>query len=186
MAPPPHDRGKISEYRMLEIRAENRNSDKPMNINNRIIGEMCEKVGIDIPTVLLGYQIHFAYKVSTVNLIVKEGVQIDRYLRYEPFIFNEEIEVKSITQAGVKEVTMVVMGLDYAINDNVMFEYIKSFGGKIVSNKVIYSKDKQGPFKGLMNGERKYLVDMSLTHCNMGTYHYISESKVKIILKGNI
>ena len=140
---------------MLEIKAESKNVERPMTINSRFIGEICERIGIDIPAILSGYQIHFSYKASIVNLLVKEGIQMERFIRHEPFSLNEELEIKSITQAGVKEVTIVVMGLDFSIEDKVMFDYVRSFGRCIVSDRVIYSKDKQGPFKGLLNGERK-------------------------------
>ena len=80
---------------------------------------------------------------------------------------------------------MVVMGLDFLVEDNIMFDYVKKFGGKIVSEMVIYGKDKQGPFRGMLNGERKYLIDMSEAVCGMGTYHYIGNNKVKILYRGN-
>ena len=185
MAPPPHDRGKNSDNTMIEIKVESRNTERPMNINSRTVGDICNMIGIDIPVILFGYQIHFSYRSSIVNLFVKDGVPIEQYIRREPFPLNDELEVKSITQAGVKEVTIVVMGLDFMVEDEVMMEYIKSFGGVIKSDRVIYSKDKQGPFKGLLNGERRYLVDMSGALCNMGTYHHIGENKVKVIYKGN-
>ena len=110
---------------------------------------------------------------------MKNNISLERFIRRDPFVLNDDCEIKSATQAEVKEVIMVVMGLDFAVEDEIMFEYIRSFGGIMVSENVVYSRDKQGPFKGLLNGERKYLVDMSGATCNMGTYHLIGENKVK-------
>ena len=37
----------------------------------------------------------------------------------------------------------------------------------------------------MLNGERKYVVDMSNSLCDMGTYHHLGGNKVKIIYRGN-
>ena len=66
--------------------------------------------------------------------------------------------MKSIKPAGSQEVTMVVLGLDFMGEEKVIFDYIEKFGGKMVNTNVIYSRDKQGPFRGMLNGKKKYLV----------------------------
>ena len=54
-----------------------------------------------------------------------------------------------------------------------------------MTKQAVYGRDKEGPFKGMLNGERKYVVDMSNALCDMGTYHYLGGNKVKIIYRGN-
>ena len=152
---------------MLEIKVESRNIERPMIINSRTVAEICEVIDVNIPEILIGYQIHYAYRSSIVNLLMKDDVILERYIRRQPTILSDDLEIRSVTQAGVKDVTMVVMGLDFSVGDETTFEYIKIFGGVVISDKVNYSRDKQGPFKGLLNGECKYLVDMSGAMCSM-------------------
>ena len=51
------------------------------------------------------------------------------------------------------------------------------------SQKVIYEIDKEGPFTGLYNGDRRYLVDFS-TGRNMGSYHLIDGVKIRVSYSG--
>ena len=183
--PLPSNGFKEKEKVMLEIKIDSLVMGRPMTINSRTVSEICDEVKMDIHSVLKGYQIHYAYRSSIVKLLLKDNIPFDRFIRREPFKLNEELEVKSIKQAGAQEITMVVLGLDFGVDDKVMFKYVESFRGQMVSNNVIYGKDKQGPFKGLLNGERKYLVNMDDVVCGMGTYHYLGDSKVKILYKGN-
>ena len=179
----PQIRGR--ERQILEIKIESRVSGRPMIMNSSTVAEICEKINMEIPRTVYGYQIHYAYRSSIVNLLVKDGVPYEQYIRREPFNLNSDLEITSIKPAGNQEVTLVVLGLDFMVDDSVIFNYVEKFGGKMVSQNVIYGRDRQGPFKGLLNGERKYLVDMSDAVCSMGTYHFIGKSKVKILYKGN-
>ena len=116
-APPPPDRGKNSERVVLEIKVESRVTDKPMLINSQIVSEICDHLSIEIKNIVLGYQIQYSYRTSTVNIFLKNNTQIEKFLRREPVIMNEFLEIRSVLQAGVKDVTMVVMGLDFMTED---------------------------------------------------------------------
>ena len=102
---------------MLEIKLESRDNSKPMIVNSRIVSQICEEIDLNIQGVLSGYQIHYAYRMSVIKLLMKENVNLDRYIRCEPFAISEDLEVKSIKMSGSHEVTMVVLGLDFSVPD---------------------------------------------------------------------
>ena len=108
-----------------------------MVVNSRTVAEICDTINLEIPRVIYGYQIHYAYKTSIVNLLIKESCPFELYIRREPFDLNEDIVVTSIKPAGNQEVTMVVLGLDFSVDDDIMFKYIESFGGKMISKNVV-------------------------------------------------
>ena len=55
--------------------------------------------------------------------------------------------------------------------------------GKVVSDKVVYDTDKDGPFKGMKNGDRKYYMDFT-NGINLGSYHIIDGAKAWISYSG--
>ena len=89
-----------------------------------------------------------------------------------------------IRPAGKKDVTVTVDGLDFNTPDSFIIDYLNKFG-VVLSNNVVYTKYDSGPFKGKFNGERKYQVDFSKSNRQMGTYHIIDGSKVRIFYRGN-
>ena len=81
-----------------------------------------------------------------------------------------------------KEVTVSIRGLNFNTPDSLVMAYLKKHGD-VVSDKVIYDVAKEGPFKGLKNGDRKYLVDFSKGR-NLGSYHIIDGSRIEIRYQG--
>lgn len=53
-----------------------------------------------------------------------------------------------------------------------------------MSNKIIYDTDKIGPMKGIRNGDRKYLMDMSNMKKTLGSFHIFDGSRVSIMYSG--
>ena len=91
----------------------------------------------------------------------------------------------SIKKVGTQEVNLFVLGLDFSLNKKVIYGYLERFGGKFMTRNMIWNRDKQGPFKGLLNSERKYMFDISDVGCDMWTYHYLGSNKLKILYKEN-
>ena len=81
---------------------------------------------------------------------------------------------------------MTVSGLDFNTPDTLVKCYIGKFGGKLVSQEVIYGKHGDGPLKSFFNGERKYNVEFKDSAKPMGTYHFLDGAKVRIFYRGNI
>ena len=77
---------------------------------------------------------------------------------------------------------VTIQGLNFNTPDGLVREYLSKHG-RVVSNKVVYEKDKTGPFEGLYNGNRRYLVDFTLGK-NLGSYHIIDGSKVHVSYAG--
>ena len=67
-----------------------------------------------------------------------------QYLRRDPFPLNSELEVKYMKRARNQEVTLVVLGLNFTTEDEVIFDYTRKFGGTRVNINVTYVRDKQG------------------------------------------
>ena len=61
-------------------------------------------------------------------------------------------------------------------------EYLVLFG-KVVKPVAVYVINKEGPFAGLKNGDRKYMIDFSGGK-NLRTYHLIDGTKVHISYPG--
>ena len=55
----------------------------------------------------------------------------------------------------------------------------------MVSKNVIYARHGEGPFRGKLNGDRKYKVDMTAATSTMGTYHYLDGERVRVYYRGN-
>jgi hypothetical protein len=64
---------------------------------------------------------------------------------------------------------VTVAGVDFDTPDTLIQEYIKKFGGKLMSQYVSYGRYFEGPFIGKINNERKYQVDFSDSKRKMGT-----------------
>ena len=64
-----------------------------------------------------------------------------------------------------------------------MIEYVNKHG-KVMNNKVIYETEREGPLKGIKNGNRKYLVDFSNSEHNLGSFHIIDGANVSVMYVG--
>ena len=87
-----------------------------------------------------------------------------------------------IKPANMSEVTMLVKNLDFNTPDSLVIDYLNKHG-RVMNDKVIYEKDRDGPFKGLFNGNRKYLVDFT-KGTNAGSYHILDGAKVMMSYPG--
>ena len=81
-----------------------------------------------------------------------------------------------------REVTVCIRSLNLNTPDNLIFDYLNKFG-QVMSSKVVYYEDREGPLKGLRNGDRNYLVDFTNDR-NMGTFHIIDEANVLVNYTG--
>ena len=65
----------------------------------------------------------------------------------------------TIRPAGRRDVIVTVAGVDFDTPDTLIQEYIKKFGGKLMSQDVSYGRYFEGLFIGKIKNERKYQVD---------------------------
>ena len=111
-------------------------------------------------------------------------MDLDRFCKDEIFEVSEGIKTSFIRPAGRKDVTVSIKGIKFNTPDGLIIEYLNKHG-EVVSNEVIYEKFKDGPFKGKMNGIRKYQVDFSKgNRLNLVSFHLINRAKVSIRYPG--
>ena len=96
--------------------------------------------------------------------------------------------MKTLIKTGVikpmdrREVEVMLRGLNINTPDSSVVHYLSQFG-KIVKEEVIYLKNREGPFMGLKNGDRKYFLDFTGGR-NLDSFHIIDGAKVTISYPG--
>ena len=161
---------------VLEINLESENNaDK---IDSDAIANLLQTLGILQPD-LEGYQISGKKKLF---VWLKDGIDLTKYCRDECYRVTTGVKTVLIKPMDNKEVVVRVKGININTPDTLLFSYLSHFG-KLVSQKVIYDTDKEGPLKGLKNGDRKYKMDFS-NGINMGTFHLIDGASIMISYSG--
>ena len=168
---------------VLEITLEknNKNNDVWFDLDPESTARLLQILGIDIKSQVQGCQV----KQRVLSVWMAEGISLDRFCKEESIKVNKDIRTRMIRPAGKVDVTVTIYGLDFNTPDTFVFEYLKKFG-RVVKDEVIYARYPDGPLKGKYNGERRYQVDFSKSNQqDMGTYHIIDSSKVRIFYLGN-
>lgn len=170
---------------VLEIEVEKENFEDEMFLDQDRIAKLLGTIGMNINTNVEGYQISYRGKYGKIAVWCKDGLDLHRFCRREIFQVCRGVNTRNIRPAGRPDVTVTVIGLDYNTPDSLVQEYITKFGGKLISNSVIYGRHGEGPFKGKVNGERKYQVDFTSSTKSMGTYHYLDGERLRVYYMGN-
>ena len=147
---------------VLEITLEKREKDADIFLDQDSVARLLKSIGMDVQTQMEGYQIQFNGRTSIVSVWAAKGLNLERFCKAEAINVTKGVMTGMIRPSGRKDVTVTVSGLDFNTPDSLVFEYIKRFGGIIISNNVIYTKFSEGPFKGKCNGERKYQWDQKM------------------------
>ena len=170
---------------VLEIEVEKIDVRDEMFLSQEAIAKLLHTIGMDINTQVEGYQVNYGGKTGKIAVLCKTGVDLDRFCRQESFQVCKGIVTKNIRPAGRKDTTVTVSGLDFNTPDTLVQEYITKFGGVLVSQNVIYGRHGEGPFKGKVNGDRKYQVDFSAATTTMGSYHFLDGERVRVYYRSN-
>ena len=169
---------------VLEIVIEKSEREAEIVLDPATVARVCRSVGLDIDSQVEGYQVQFG-RVCILSVWVEKSVSLERFCRVENIMVSKGVMTGSIRPSGRKDVVVTVAGLDFNTPDTLIQEYIVKFGAKLMSPNVMYSKYTEGPFKGKFNGERKYQVDFTEATTNMGTYHFIDGSRIRVFYRGN-
>ena len=169
---------------VLEIEIEKDNYDEEMFLDQETVARLLNRINMDIKQVE-GYQIVYRGKTGKVSIWCKEGLDLNQFCRREILEVCKGVNTKSIHPAGRPEVTVTFQGVDFNTPDTLIQDYISKFGGKLVSDSVIYGRHGGGPFKGKVNGERRYQVDFSSSSHKMGTYHWLDGERIRVFYRGN-
>ena len=148
------------------------------SIDKEMVANTFSTLGIDIKNHLEGYQV----TPRKIFAWCKENISLDKFCREECIRIASGIKTGFIKPMENRNVTVTIRGLNLNTPDSLVMEYLSKFGS-IAHKKVVYDVDKEGPFAGLRNGDRKYLVDFSAGR-NMGTFHIIDGISVTVRYSG--
>ena len=170
---------------VLEITLEKTSREAEIFVDQNCVERLCRSIGLDVNSQMEGYQVMFNSGIHVISVWLVKGVCPDRFCRGENINVGKGVVTGTIRPAGRRDVTVTVSGLDFNTPDNLICDYIRKFGGTILNVNVIYSRFQEGPFKGKINGERKYQVDFTGSKKTMGTYHFLDGARVRIFYRGN-
>ena len=170
---------------VLEITLEKTEEGADLNVDQDCIARVFKTIGISISEHVEGYQVHFKGKHNIISVWMKEGINVEKFCREDNIKVSQGLMTGMIRPAGRKDVFVTISGLDFNTPDTFIFNYLSKFG-RVMNQNVIYSKYREGPFKGKFNGERKYNMDFTESSQPMGTFHIIDGAKVRVFSRGNI
>ena len=163
--------------KVLEVQLE---SDEGVQVylDKDTINKLIVRLGVDLKTQLEGYQ------TAKRKLYVwcKDFVQLEQFCPEESIKVKDGIKTGLIKPMDRREVEVRINGLNLNTPDSLVAEYINKHG-TVVSTKVIYDTDREGPLKGFKNGDRRYLVDFTDGR-NMGTFHILDGANIRVNYSG--
>ena len=189
--PPPHNQPSLYSEKLkvnivrserlkrnvLEIQLES-DEGVSVNLDKDTISRLITKLGIDMKTQMEGYQV----APRKLYIWCKDSVKLEQFCPEGSIKVTDGIKTGLVKPMDRKEVEVKISGLNLNTPDSLVVEYINKHG-LVVNTKVIYDTDKEGPLKGLKNGDRRYLVDF--THGrNMGSYHILDGVNIRVNYSG--
>ena len=169
---------------VLEIVIEKEEDEAEVILDQNVVARLMDSIRMNTATEMEGYQIKYVKGGAIIQVWCVQGVNLEKFCRQESFQVGRGVYARRIHPAGRKDVTVTFSGLNWNTPDSLVIEYIKKFGGQLVTDQVIYGKHGEGPMRGKKNGERKYQV-MFEGH-QMGTFHFLDGERVKVFYRGNI
>ena len=162
---------------VLEINLEDDYGAR-INVGKDTIAKLFNTIGIRIGSDIEAYQVG----IKKIFVWLKSETDVMRFCKDESIRVTNTVRTSLIKPMDKKEVAVTIRGINLNTSDRVVIDYLNHHG-KVKSEKVIYDVDKEGPFKGIRNGDRKYLCDFSNGR-NMGSFHLIDGSKVTVTYAG--
>ena len=160
---------------VLEIRLDK--EDIGDGVEEDAVAKLFSKLGIR-PEQVEGVQMVPQKFPRKIFVWFELGVDINRYCFHESYRLSDKVKTGLIKPMDKREVEVLIRGLNINTPDGSVLNYLSHFG-KIVRQEVIYVRNKDGPFRGLKNGDRKYIMDFS-GGINLDSYHLIDGAKVNI------
>ena len=81
-----------------------------------------------------------------------------------------------VKPSGKREVVVTLKGVHPNTRDDGVMDYLAKFG-RLTSTKVVYAVFREGPLKGIRNGDRMYKIEIK-PNSYLGTYHVIDGQRV--------
>ena len=170
---------------VLEICLEKTEKDAEVVINGDTIARVLKSLRMNIETELEGAQIQYG-RMPIIHVWCKPEVKLEKFCNNIGIIVSNGLSTGHIRPAGRRDVMVTIQGLNFNTPDGLVMEYIRKFGGELVSQDVVYRKYKEGLLAGKYTGDRQYKVEFGDSSKKMGTFHYLDGAKIKIFYKGNL
>ena len=151
------------------------------NASDNEAAKVLQKLGVDVSNHVEMVQICPVGK-NVIQVTLKDGVNMDRFFAKEVFEVKPGLRVSHVRSAGQREVTVLIKGLHPQTPDSKVFEYLRCMGN-VKKTKVIFDVYKEGPLKGLQNGDRRYFVEFS-QNISVGALHIVDGHKVTFSFSG--
>ena len=165
---------------VLEIQLE-RDRDSEA-VEDEVLEKLIAKIGIT-KSLIEGVQPVPKRHPNKVYIWFKDpSLDLNQFCKEESYKLGTGVKTGTIRPMDRKEVEVTIKNLNPNTPDSMVLEYLALFG-KIVKNVAVYATNREGPFAGLKNGDRKYMIDFSGGR-NLGTYHLIDGAKVHISYSG--
>ena len=151
------------------------------NVNDSEAARVLQKLGVDIKTHAEMVQICPLGR-NVIQVTLKQNVDISKFFNKEAFEVKSGVRVSQVRAAGQRVVTLQVKGLHPQTPDSTVFKYLKCMG-KIEKSRVILDTYKDGPLKGLQNGDRRYSIEL-MPNIHVGSWHILDGQKVTFSFPG--
>ena len=170
---------------VLEICLEKTEKDAQIVINGDTIARVLRSLRMNIETELEGAQVQYG-RTPIIHVWCKPEVKLEKFCNDSGIIVSNGLSTGHIRPAGRRDVMVTIQGLNFNTPDGLVMEYIRKFGGELVSQDVVYRKYKEGLLAGKYTGDRQYRVEFGDSSKKMGTFHYLDGARIKIFYKGNL
>ena len=122
---------------------------------------------------------------GVILITFRQGLNIERFSRYDVIeVTKAGIRAVHVKPAGKRDAVVTIKGLHPNTRDDGVINYLGKYG-KIVTNKVVYGTFRDGPLKGIRNGDRSYKMEVN-ADTNIGTYHAIDGQRVTLRYPGQL
>ena len=161
---------------VLEINLDS--DSEASRLDKNMMAQLFKTMGVN-KSELEGYQLLGKRKLF---VWFPNGVDLTKYCRDECFRVAPGVKTALIKPMDNTEVVVTIKGININTPDTLLFSYLSHFG-KLVSQKVVYDTEKDGPLEGLKNGDRKYKMDFTGGR-GVGTFHIVDGANVMVSYSG--
>ena len=168
---------------VINVRIKRDHQQNDALFDDSVCQRVCDLIRINPKTDTKGSQYLYDKGGLTTAIWLRDNVTVrssDESIKVAP-----GFEIESVHPAGMKQVPLMIIGLEQDVPDPVILDYIKLFGLKPIDAGTERLFHKDGIWKGQANGDRRIKVDVSEQISPMGTYHSIRGRRVQIVYPGN-
>ena len=145
---------------------------EPIFFGDQLIGDICEKIGVNVGTQTLGNQVHFTPKKIVVSVMPKPEIGPERFCSQEIKYLSDNLKMVGVKTDNSRGVKISMVGLFFNTPEYLVCEYLEQFGIKLVTTTPQMGIFKDGSWRGQLNGERIYRAEVHGQKCPHGKLPY--------------